>query len=713
MKKMIFFIILLSSVWMVSCDRHTVVITPDMNEKDVSETISKTLASGKKDIEVIFKNGDYYLTHPITLINEKGMLPERIWFRAEQPHGAIIRFDKPLAGKLKEVTAPSVLRRLPSSLHGHVFEVDLKELGVDAERFPDLFKDRTNFPQLIYNGDLLPLSRYPDEGYMYMKKVLDNFGTPEQGGTFEYSDERHNRWTEAVGRGLWFTGYWRVPWQAWTVRVQDIDTIRMTVTHAVGIETLHGEDVGVFGGIGSKYHRPYGSGEEPYYVENLLEETDSPGEWCIDFTDQKLYLYPPSGFDELALSLVWNNDPMFYLENVNGFSIENMILKNHLGDGVVCSGGKGNLFAGCVFRNILGNALTISGGEGHTALSNDFCYIGRTCIEISGGSRAELSPANHLVANNYFTRFGEVQKSYATAVKVGAYTTGIGKDEGNAVGITVRNNLVHNAPHAAFIYGGNDNILEYNEVFDIARITGDVGAFYARWDWTSRGNVLRHNFVHHIPRANAFYGDDGHAGDSVYRNVVYQALTGTLIGGGHANYVHNNLYMECIAAAIHIDSRGKQRNYNASNPDFSDLFYEYKITDGAWDHRYSGISGFIFRNSLDYPQDNDIEGNFFINCPVGIRKEGKEGDFRYSFFGKNEELKLQNFDFLQIIRDKDLSTIPDITDPDLFELKKSGLYIDEYRTVLPDRGELLKKIPPVQQAGFDSVQDQQATDNAG
>ena len=76
------------------------------------------------------------------------------------------------------------------------------------------------------------------------------------------------------------------------------------------------------------------------------------------------------------------------------------------------------------------------------------------------------------------------------------------------MGITVRHNMVHNAPHAAFIYGGNNNILEYNEVFDIARVTGDVGAFYSRWDWTPRGNVLRHNFIHHSPRANALYADE-------------------------------------------------------------------------------------------------------------------------------------------------------------------------------------------------------------
>ena len=63
--------------------------------------------------------------------------------------------------------------------------------------------------------------------------------------------------------------------------------------------------------------------------------------------------------------------------------------------------------------------------------------------------------------------------------------------------------MVHNAPHAAFIYGGNNNILEYNEVFDIARVTGDVGAFYSRWDWTSRATsyatilfIIHHELMH-------------------------------------------------------------------------------------------------------------------------------------------------------------------------------------------------------------------------
>lgn len=168
--------------------------------------------------------------------------------------------------------------------------------------------------------------------------------------------------------------------------------------------------------------------------------------------------------------------------------LEGIVLKNHLGDGIRIAEGEKNLIAGCSFRNILGNAVSITGGKEHRVQSSDFSHIGRTCIEVSGGDRPSLQTCGHCIDNNYFTRFGEIQQSYAPAVKVGFYETGIGIHEGNAVGIKVSHNLVHNAPHAAFIYGGNLNVLEYNEVFDIARKTGDVGAFYARWDWTSRGN---------------------------------------------------------------------------------------------------------------------------------------------------------------------------------------------------------------------------------
>ena len=543
-----------------------------------------------------------------------------------------------------------------------------------------------------------------------MRKVIDNFGTSKQGGTFEYSDPEHAKWVNTVKDGVWFTGYWRVPWQAWTVRIKEINPIKQTVTHSVGIETKNGKDVGIFGGIGSKYHRPYGSGKEEYYVENLLEEIDQPGEWCIDFTTQKLYLFPPQHFDENLLSIVSDITPLINITNSSHIKIENISFKNHLGNGIIIKDATDCFIAGCNFKNILGNAVVIQGGKQNRIQSNNFDYIGRTCIEVSGGNRKSLIPCKHLIENNYFTRFGEIQRSYAPAVKLGTFTTGIGIEEGNAVGITVRHNLVHNAPHAAFIYGGNNNIMEYNEVFDIAQVTGDVGAFYSRWDWTSRGNVLRYNFIHHSPRANALYADDGHAGDSIYNNVVHQAVSGTIIGGGHCNYIHDNLYFDCSAAGISIDARGKKRNYNAQNPDFTHLFDVFQINEGNWDNIYPGISNFLKNKHLELPIDNSIADNTFINCRCGLRKEGEDEDFQYSYFGNNTDLKIPDLRIQEISIQKSLKSIQKVISIKKYQLEKCGLYTDEYRTSLPDRMQLINSIKQ-QQKGFDSIKDQQVTNN--
>ncbi|WP_303014125.1 right-handed parallel beta-helix repeat-containing protein [uncultured Bacteroides sp.] len=696
--------LLLACTFTFPCPGQSIIhLSPLLERDSIQIAIQKAATDGSS---ILFYDGEYILNKSIEIKDCK----KGITIKSKNPGKVQFRYDKSLKGKLKPVKDIQIKNRIHPNAQEMIMEVDLSEIGINVPKFPDLMKERKNFPQLIYNNELLPLSRYPNKGYLYMKKVIDNFGTSKQGGTFEYSDPEHAKWAKTVKNGIWFTGYWRIPWQAWTVRIKEIDPIKQTVTHSVGIETKKGKDVGIFGGIGSKYHRPYGSGKEEYYVENLLEEIDQPGEWCIDFTTQKLYLFPPKHFDEDLLSIISDTIPLIKIINSNNIKIENISFKNHSGNGIIMKNATNCLIAGCNFKNILGDALIIQGGKSNRIQSNNFDYIGRTCIEVSGGNRKKLIACKHLIENNYFTRFGEIQRSYAPAVKLGAFTTGIGIKEGNAVGVIVRHNLVHNAPHAAFIYGGNNNIMEYNEVFDIARVTGDVGAFYSRWDWTSRGNVLRYNFIHHSPRANALYADDGHAGDSIYNNVIHQAVSGTIIGGGHCNYIHNNLYFNCSAAGISIDARGKTRNYNAKNPDFNHLFKVFQINKGNWDNVYPGISKFLQTEHLELPIDNSIAENIFINCHCGLRKEGKEEDFRYSYFGNNTNLSIPNLRFQEISIRKSLKNIQEITHIDKYQLDKCGLYIDQYRISLPDRTQLINSIKQ-QQNGFDSIKDQQITNN--
>ena len=53
------------------------------------------------------------------------------------------------------------------------------------------------------------------------------------------------------------------------------------------------------------------------------------------------------------------------------------------------------------------------------------------------------------------------------------------------------------------LYGGNEHLFELNEVYRVVMETGDAGAFYTGRDWTTQGNVLRHNFIHDLGGGDA------------------------------------------------------------------------------------------------------------------------------------------------------------------------------------------------------------------
>ena len=118
----------------------------------------------------------------------------------------------------------------------------------------------------------------------------------------------------------------------------------------------------------------------------------------------------------------------------------------------------------------------------------------------------------------------------------------------------------------------------------------------------------------------------------------------------------------------------------------------------------------LFRSHLELPINNSIADNTFINCRCGLRKEGKDEDFQYSYFGSNTDLVIPNLNFREISILKSLKNILGVSSITEYQLEKCGLYIDKYRTSLPDRVQLINSIKQ-QQKGFDSIEDQQVTNN--
>ena len=110
--------------------------------------------------------------------------------------------------------------------------------------------------------------------------------------------------------------------------------------------------------------------------------------------------------------------------------------------------------------------------------------------------------------------------------------------------------------------GGNDHVVEYNDVYRVVLESDDQGGVDMWGDPTFRGNIFRCNYWHHIgnwrhPNEGPDCGqagirlDDAISGVLIYGNIFYRASSGKAgfggvqIHGGKDNIFDNNLFVDC------------------------------------------------------------------------------------------------------------------------------------------------------------------------
>lgn len=597
------------------------------------------------------------------------------------------------ADAIRAVTDAAVRERLDRVARDHAVAIDLVALGgTRIKPPPSVYGNGGGLPDLFLHDRPLPCSRWPNDGSVTMEKVLDRGAwagkpTERRGGTFVATIDSTGEWRPSrwnIADGVWLEGYWRVPWETQAIRIATVDPAARTITHAAAVH----------GGIGSKYARKgdLGDGKEPWCAVNLIEEIDRPGEWCMHVPSQTIYLWPPAGSaatDSGDIYLADATFPLIRVENGAGVRIESLTIEGALGDGVQIEGGTSNRIAGCLLRNLGGTAVTVVGGTGNGVRSCDIHTIGEAGIRLAGGDRATLSPCGNFAINNDVSHVGRRRKTWAAAIHVGSLVGQL--DPGNAVGCRVARNFLHDLPHAAVLYDGNDHVFEANEVCRVALTSGDVGAFYTRQDWTSRGNVLRRNYVHDCPRANAFYIDDGDSGDTVEENVVVRSGCGPFIGGGHDNVVRSNLMVDC-EIGIHFDSRGVSRGY-ATHAGYRRRVESTHPNTPPWSERHPGLARLI-APQLDAsgvagsPHGNVITANVTAGCTKPLRLSGKPAELRDNTVADNIDLGSEDRLFVNEAAG-DLRFAP--ASPILGKLPSFpqlapgtfGLERDEYRSALP------------------------------
>jgi len=546
---------------------------------------------------VILRGGVYPLTKTLELGPEdSGTAQAPVVWRAAP--GEEVR----LIGGLRltdfqPVNDPAVVERLDPSARGKILQANLKEYGLTdfGAEWPVTFRGYAGWPELFFDGKPMTLARWPNEGMARVARVVDSGSKPrwnehpDRAGTFVYEGDRPARWLKA--EAVYLNGYWAYKWYNECIRVDRIDPQAKTITLAA--PHLYG-----LGGP---------SGGE-YFALNLLEELDRPGEYYLDRRTGILYFWPPEPWagQEVVLSLL--ETPLVQMADTAWVTFRDLIFEFARGPAVTIEGGHDNLIAGCTVRNIALDAVTVSGGSHHGVVACDLYNLGGGGISLNGGDRATLTPCGHYAENNHIHHYGRLFRTHRDAIFLGG------------VGCRASHNLIHDAPHHAMDFGGNDHLIEFNEIHHVCLETDDAGAIYTGRNWTVRGTVIRFNYFHDIGGGpavgnQAIYLDDTACGTICLGNVIANVQRAFLIGGGRDNVVENNLIVDC-SIPLHIDNRGMGGEWLEGQEVYLKLrndLQEVPYREEPWRSRYPTLAN-ILEEEPGLPKGNVVRRNIFFRC---------------------------------------------------------------------------------------------------
>jgi hypothetical protein len=504
-----------------------VTVTPQGGVRALEAARDAARASGQP-AHVTLAPGDYFVDHPIR-------------FDSRDPAGSTYSASPGarLIGGLRlrqwrPVTDRQLLQRLPPAARPHVRVAAVPNLApLQARGF-----GRPHIPshsELFLNGQRMTVARWPNADFARIEASLDP-DAPDDGhgrklgrlpNGFRYEGDRPSSWRN--DGNIWIHGYWAWDWADSYERVASLDPASRSLLTAPP-------------------HGLYGFRErQRYYFLNVLEELDSPGEYYLDIPNGRVYFWPPASLKSAELFLSTLDAPVLHLTDARQLTFQNFRIEATRGHGIVIEGGEQVLFRNASLTNIGNSAIIVDGGSRHAIERCHIAFTGDSAIEVTGGDRATLTPSAHRVEDCDIHHMGQWVRTYNPAVKI------------NGVGNRVAHNHIHDAPHAGILITGNDHLIEFNNIHHLALETGDVGAIYIGRDYTERGTVIRHNYIHDLGGygfgSMAVYLDDCSSGITVTGNIFHNLKYGAFVGGGRDNRIEDNVFVAC-KPAIRVDARG-------------------------------------------------------------------------------------------------------------------------------------------------------------
>ena len=468
--------------------------------------------------------------------------------------GGVYRFDSPINfnGIKKNITVSSAPGET-AAITNACPVTEWKECTVNGVKAFYASTNGKRISALFSERKKLEVTRLPETGYYYIDKP-------------DLSDTRGAD-NDLASNGFYAHDLKKTPSNLCDVTVEILHQWVSEVEKPVSFD----ENTGLFR-LARYSGRPIESGDR-YFLQNVLESLDKPGEWCFDSKADKLYYIPFEGETADSLVLYASTGALLMnIENSSGITFENirfadtgweysddkylnMNIHTRLRDyetssvqaavdvcGAIDVIYSDNInFKNCDFENIGATAIRYFTGAKNCVV--DSCYFGNI------GANAVFIGGRYFIGE----KIDEIRENVAENITVrNCEIENYGRQFFGACGIIVTycdtaeisNNEIHDGYYtgisAGFMWLFGENPTENiricdNLIYNIGLKTlSDLGGIYMLG--VQQGTVVSGNIIHDCA---CYDGNGGYAGDGIYLDSGCEFMT-----------VENNLAFNCSTSCF-------------------------------------------------------------------------------------------------------------------------------------------------------------------
>ncbi len=489
----------------------------------------------KQPVTILIREGNYFLTKPLVLTPiDSGAEDAPITYAAYKDEKPVISGGRRIQGWREE------------RVNGRtMWTVTL----------PEVKGGNWYFQQLWVNGQRRNRCRYPNKGYLEVEEALE----PGRTNRFRFKQGDLQNWPSAARGG---EAILMNRWIESRLPIVKIDLSERIINFAK--KTTF--DV---------------TTKDIYYLENIFETLDAPGEWYLNRSTGKLYYIPMPGEQinrieaiapTLASLLVLSGKPLKqeYVENINfhqlTFSHSDWEFPSNISGFIFQDYGVPGVIFGSAVRNCSWKKCTIANVgtyamdlfrscRNNTIVECEMFDLGAGGVKLGerrsdGPSIIDAQETNHnKVVGNQIYNGGTF---FTSAVGISAIRTNNNRFSRNTIHDLYYSGIVIAGPLKYKLSRAHHNIVEFNHVHHIGTLSNgdgpvldDKGGIYTAG--VQPGTVIRGNTVHDIQatgfRGWGIYLDGNSSQIVVENNLVYRTTdAGFFQHYGKENIIRNNIF---------------------------------------------------------------------------------------------------------------------------------------------------------------------------